>query len=31
MLESLQSQGIKALRLEEGFPEWKAASLPFEN
>ena len=31
MLESLQSQGIKALRLEEGFPEWKAAGLPCES
>ena len=31
MLESLQSQGIKALRLEEGFPEWKAAGLPYES
>ncbi len=29
MLHSLKSQGIKALRLEEGFPEWKAAGLPF--
>ena len=30
MLESLQSKGIKALRLEDGFPEWKAAGLPYE-
>jgi len=30
MLEALQSQGIKALRLEEGFPEWKAAGLPLD-
>jgi len=30
MLQSLRSRGIDALRLEEGFPEWKAAGLPFE-
>ncbi|NQZ10511.1 MAG: metalloregulator ArsR/SmtB family transcription factor [Algicola sp.] len=30
MVESLREQGIDALRLEEGFPEWKAAGLPFE-
>ena len=31
MIESLRTQGIKALRLEEGFPEWKAAGLPFSS
>jgi len=31
MLITLKDQGIKALRLEEGFPEWKAAGLPFES
>ena len=30
MVDSLRDKGIKALRLEEGFPEWKAAGLPFE-
>lgn len=30
MVDSLREKGIKALRLEEGFPEWKAAGLPFE-
>ncbi|MBL4659006.1 MAG: ArsR family transcriptional regulator [Alcanivoracaceae bacterium] len=30
MLESLKAKGIEALRLEDGFPEWKAAGLPFE-
>ena len=30
LMESLKLQGIEALRLEEGFPEWKAAGLPFE-
>lgn len=30
MVESLRQQGVDALRLEEGFPEWKAAGLPFE-
>lgn len=29
MVDSLRSKGIEALRLEEGFPEWKAAGLPF--
>jgi len=30
MVEILLSRGFEALRLEEGFPEWKAAGLPFE-
>ena len=30
MVDSLREKGIEALRLEEGFPEWKAAGLPFE-
>ncbi len=30
MVASLQAKGIEALRLEEGFPEWKAAGLPYE-
>lgn len=30
MVDSLRGKGIEALRLEEGFPEWKAAGLPFE-
>jgi rhodanese-related sulfurtransferase/DNA-binding transcriptional ArsR family regulator len=30
MINSLHAQGISAFRLEEGFPEWKAAGLPFE-
>lgn len=30
MVDSLRENGIEALRLEEGFPEWKAAGLPFE-
>ena len=30
MIASLKSKGIPALKLEEGFPEWKAAGLPFE-
>lgn len=30
MVQRLRQQGIQALRLEEGFPEWKAAGLPFE-
>ncbi|WP_019557064.1 ArsR/SmtB family transcription factor [Thiomicrorhabdus arctica] len=30
MVEALRQRGLKALRLEEGFPEWKAAGLPFE-
>lgn len=30
LTESLKAQGIEVLRLEEGFPEWKAAGLPFE-
>ena len=29
MLESLREKGIEAFRLEEGFPEWKAAGLPY--
>ncbi|MCJ8312457.1 MAG: metalloregulator ArsR/SmtB family transcription factor [Saccharospirillaceae bacterium] len=28
LLHSLREQGIEALRLEDGFPEWKAAGLP---
>ncbi len=31
MLDSLKDQGIKAFRLEDGFPEWKAAGLPFSD
>ena len=31
MVDSLRARGIEALRLEEGFPEWKAAGLPFEH
>ena len=30
MVEALRAGGIEALRLEDGFPEWKAAGLPFE-
>lgn len=30
MVDLLRAQGIDALRLEEGFPEWKAAGLPYE-
>ena len=30
MVDALRAKGVKALRLEEGFPEWKAAGLPFE-
>ena len=30
MLNSLRDNGIQALRLEQGFPEWKAAGLPCE-
>jgi len=29
-VESLRSKGIKASRLEEGFPEWKSAGYPVE-
>ena len=29
MLASLRDKGIEAFRLEEGFPEWKAAGLPY--
>lgn len=28
MVEALRQQGIKALRLDDGFPEWQAAGLP---
>jgi len=28
MVETLRQKGVNALRLEEGFPEWKAAGLP---
>ena len=28
-VEQLQKQGIKAWRLEEGFPDWKSRNLPF--
>ena len=31
MVEALREQGIEALRLVEGFPEWKAAGLPYTN
>jgi len=31
MIERLRQQGVKALKLEEGFPEWKAAGLPFSS
>ena len=31
MLEFLRSRGIHAWRLDEGFPEWKAAGLSFES
>jgi ArsR family transcriptional regulator len=27
----LRKRGFKAFRLEEGYPEWKAAGLPVEN
>lgn len=30
MVDILRDKGVEALRLEEGFPEWKAAGLPFE-
>ena len=30
MIDSLRSQGVEALKLEDGFPEWKAAGLPYE-
>lgn len=29
-VEKLRSRGLKARRLEDGFPEWKAAGLPVE-
>lgn len=29
MVESLMENGSQAFRLEEGFPEWKAAGLPY--
>lgn len=29
-VEKLRLKGIKAIRLEEGFPEWKGAGLPVE-
>lgn len=29
-VEKLRSKGIKASRLEDGFPEWKSAGLPVE-
>ena len=28
---ALRAKGFKALRLEDGFPEWKAAGLAVEN
>ena len=28
---ALRGKGFKARRLEEGYPEWKAAGLPVEN
>ena len=30
MVNALREKGVEAFRLEEGFPEWKAAGLPFE-
>jgi rhodanese-related sulfurtransferase len=27
----LRKRGFKAFRLEDGYPEWKAAGLPTEN
>lgn len=30
MIDSLREKGIEALRLEDGFPEWKAAGFPYE-
>jgi len=30
MVKVLRQNGVKAHRLEEGFPEWKAAGLPYE-
>ena len=27
---ALRSKGLEAYRLEEGYPEWKAAGLPVE-
>jgi rhodanese-related sulfurtransferase/predicted transcriptional regulator len=30
MVKALQQNGVTAMRLEEGFPEWKAAGLPYE-
>ncbi|MBI2312159.1 MAG: metalloregulator ArsR/SmtB family transcription factor [Betaproteobacteria bacterium] len=30
-VERLRKKGLKARRLEDGFPEWKAAGLPVEN
>ena len=29
-VEALRAHGIPALRLAEGFPEWKAAGLPVQ-
>ena len=29
-VEKLRSKGVKASRLEEGFPEWKSAGYPVE-
>jgi len=30
MIDALREKGIEAHRLEDGFPEWKAAGLPYE-
>jgi len=30
MVKALQQNGVTAMRLQEGFPEWKAAGLPYE-
>ena len=29
-VQKLRKRGLRARRLEEGFPEWKAAGLPVE-
>jgi ArsR family transcriptional regulator len=29
-VRTLRSRGLKARRLEDGFPEWRAAGLPVE-
>jgi ArsR family transcriptional regulator len=30
-VQKLRKSGFRAIRLEEGFPEWRAAGLPTEN